>query len=81
MAKVQFHGNITGREDAKAVFNVMFNEFLAKGNTDNMHVIIEAWEQDGEVQADAEDRVLNGTFSRLQASERLDKEFRAGKGE
>lgn len=34
-----------------------------------------------EVQADAEDRVLNGTFSRLQASERLDKEFRAGKGE
>lgn len=56
MAKVQFHGNITGREDAKAVFNVMFNEFLAKGNTDNMHVIIEAWEQDGEVQVDA---VLN----------------------
>lgn len=35
-----------------------------------------------EVQADAEDRVLNGTFSRLQASERLDKEFRASnKGE
>lgn len=34
-----------------------------------------------EVQAGAEDRVINSEFSRLQASERLNKEFRAGKGE
>jgi len=52
MAKVQFHGNITGEADAKATFDALFY-FLDKGNMNNMHVHIDSFEQDGEVVVDA----------------------------
>lgn len=52
MAKVQFHGNITGDANAKATFDAMFH-FLDKGNANNMHVAIEAAEVDGEAHVDA----------------------------
>lgn len=53
MAKVQFHGNITGEANAKATFDAMFHQFLKKGNAKNMHVCIDSFEQDGEVTVDA----------------------------
>lgn len=53
MAKVQFHGNITGDANAKATFDAMFHQFLNKGNANNMHVHIDSFEQDGEVAVDA----------------------------
>ena len=53
MAKVQIYGNITGDANAKATFDAMFHQFLNKGNANNMHVYIDAFEQDGEVAVDA----------------------------
>lgn len=53
MAKVQFHGNITGEANAKATFDALFHQFLNKGNANNMHVHIDSFEQDGEVAVDA----------------------------
>lgn len=54
MANIEFTGNITGREDAKGIFDAMFYQYLNKGNNaDNMHVVIEAAEVDGEAHVDA----------------------------
>lgn len=53
MAKIQFHGNITGDANAKATFDAMFHQFLNKGNANNMHVYVDSFEQDGEVAVDA----------------------------